>query len=77
MIKMYIGRYVKYTLILKCFSKTWIFSTDIRNGIKYQISRKYVQWEPSCSVGTDGRTDGWTDRHSEANSRFSQFRERA
>jgi hypothetical protein len=29
---------------------------------------QYVQWETSCSV----RTDGQTDRHDEANSRFSK-----
>jgi len=36
---------------------------------KYQISWKSVQWEPSYSMWTDGRTD----RHDEANSLFSQF----
>jgi hypothetical protein len=41
--------------------------------LKYQISWKSVQWEPSCFMGTDGQTDGRTDRHDEANSRFSQF----
>jgi len=25
--------------------------------LKNQISRKTVQWEPSCSMRTDGRTD--------------------
>jgi hypothetical protein len=29
---------------------------------KNQISWKSVQWEPSCSMRTDGRTDGQTDR---------------
>jgi len=42
------------------------------NMLKYQISCKSVHWEPSCSM----RTDGWTDRHDEANSRFPQFCER-
>jgi len=40
---------------------------------KYQISRKSFQWEPSCSM----RTDRQRDRHDEADSRFSQFCERA
>ena len=37
--------------------------------IKYKISRKSVQWEPSCSMQTD--------RRDEANNRFSKLRERA
>jgi hypothetical protein len=36
---------------------------------KYQILRKSVHWEPRYFM----RTDGWTDRHDEANSRLSQF----
>ena len=34
---------------------------------------KTRQWEPSCSIRTDGRTD----THDKANSRFAQFCERA
>jgi len=30
-----------------------------------------VQWEPSCSMRTDGRKGGQTDRHDEADSHFS------
>ena len=33
--------------------------------LKYQVSYKSVQWEPSCSMRRDG--------HDEANNRFSQF----
>jgi len=39
--------------------------------LKYQISRKAVQWETRSSMWTDGRTDRQT--HDEANSRFSQI----
>ena len=55
--------HVKCPLFLADFNKTWIFfSTDFRKSLKYQILLKSVQWEPSCSMLTDGRTDGWTRR---------------
>jgi len=37
--------------------------------LKYQITRKSIQWEPICSMRTD--------RHDEAKSRFSLFCEHA
>jgi hypothetical protein len=37
--------------------KLEFFSTDFRKILKYQISRKSVQREPSCPMRTDGQTD--------------------
>jgi hypothetical protein len=44
-----------------------------KKKLKYKISSKSVYWEQSCFMRTDGRTDV----HDEANSRFSQFWELA
>jgi len=48
----------------------FFFLTDFRKIVERQISCKSVQLEPNCSVRIDGQTDGKTDRHDEANSRF-------
>ena len=44
-------------LILSEFNKTWILSTYLRKILKYPITRKSVQWELSCFMRTNGRTD--------------------
>ena len=49
----------KAPLFFSDFNEIWIFSTVLRRKLKYQISSKSVQWEPSCSMRTDGQTDGW------------------
>jgi len=41
--------------------------------LTFQFSLKSVRWEPSCSMGTDGQTDGRSHRHDDANSRFCNF----
>ena len=61
----------KVPLFLSYFNETSIFSTDFRKILKYQISLKFFQLEPSCS-----HVGGRTDRHEEVISRFSQICER-
>ena len=52
------------------------FSSQILDEYsKYQISWKYVQWEPSFSMLTSDEHE--TDVQEEAKSRFSQYREHA
>ena len=58
---MYIGLHVQYSLFLWDFNDIWNFSIDVRKILKYHISGKFVQWEPSCSMRTDGRTDRQID----------------
>jgi len=67
--QMYIGLHVKYSLFLTDFNETCNFSVDFRKILKFKISWKSVQWEPSCSMRTDRRTE----RYDENNSRFSKF----
>ena len=53
------------------FKETWIFSTDFRNILRYQISRKSVHC--GSRVVPCGQTDRRTNRRDEVYSRFSQF----
>jgi hypothetical protein len=55
-IAMYMGLRVKYPLFFSYFNEIWIFSTDFRKAFKYQISWTSVQWEPSCSMRSNGQT---------------------
>jgi len=51
---MYLGLHVQYRSVLQDFNVTWIFSTEFRKMIKYQIS-----WNPSSGrrVVPCGQTD--------------------
>jgi hypothetical protein len=70
------GLHVKYPLFLSHLNDTLSFSKDFRKTPKYQISWKFVQWESSCSMRTDGQTDGQTDK-TKVTVAFSQFCGRA
>jgi hypothetical protein len=60
-IKICIGPQKKHALFLSDFNKTWLFSTYFRKILQYKISWESVQWEMSCSMRMDGRTNGWRD----------------
>ena len=55
--EMCIGLHVKYPLFLLDFIDTWIFKTDFRKILKYQISWKSVLWETSYSRRLDRQAD--------------------
>ena len=63
---MYIGLHVKYPFSLWDSNETLICSTDFRKILRYQISWKSFQLQPSCSTQADRRTD----RDEEDNSCF-------
>jgi hypothetical protein len=71
---MYIGLRGNCPLFLPDFNETWIFFTNFRTILNYQFSWKAVR---QSRVVPCARTDAETDRHEEANSRFSKFCERA
>ena len=57
-------------LFLCYCNETWICSTDFHKILKYQISWKSVQWQPSCSMQACRQADGRTDMAEEDNSCF-------
>jgi len=67
---MYTGLNKKYRVFFSDFSKTCIFSTDfLKNTPNLKVHENPSTERQRFSM----RTDEQTDRHDEANSRFSQF----
>jgi hypothetical protein len=63
----YVFRLTNY--LLPCFAKVmiikvvsnWNLLDRLSKILKYQLSYKSVQWQPSCPMRTDGRKHGRTD----------------
>ena len=56
--KTYIGLHVKYPLFLSDFTGNWIFSTDFRKILEYQISLRFFNGSRVAPCRwADGRTD--------------------
>jgi len=53
----YTDLHVKHPLFLSEFKETWTFWAEFRKTLKYHISWKSIQCEPSCSTQTNGPTD--------------------
>jgi hypothetical protein len=64
----------KYPLFLPYFNENLNFSTDFRKILKHKISLKSVQWEPTCFLRTESRTDGQTDRQKDTTKPKVAFR---
>jgi hypothetical protein len=54
--KMCVGLHVKYPLFLSGFNESFS-STDFQKILKCQISWTFIQWERSCSIWADRRTE--------------------
>jgi len=50
-LKMCIGLHVKYPVFVSDFDGTPIFWAEFRKRLKFKVSWKSVQWEPSCPIG--------------------------
>ena len=51
--QMYTRLHIQYPSFLSDFNNTWLVLKDFPWILKYQFSRKSIQWEPSCSIRTD------------------------
>ena len=56
--KMYIDPHLTCPLLFWVYNEASIFFTHFRKILKYLISWKLIQWEPSCFTRSDKRTNG-------------------
>jgi hypothetical protein len=54
---MYIDLHVQYRYSCQILMKLEFCRQCFEQLLKYHMSWKSVQWEPSCSMRTDGQTD--------------------
>ena len=73
---MYIGLDVKCPLFFSNFNENWIFLNRLSKNTQISNIMHILPAGVEFFV-VDRREDGRTDRHEEADSRFSQFCERA
>jgi len=75
---MYVGRQAKYPLLFSDFNETWIFLDRYSKYAKiYFVKISIVEAELfQADRRTVRQADRQTDKHDEANSRFSQICER-
>ena len=53
--------YLRYPLLFSDLNQILIFSLDFRWILQSKILWQSVQWEPRCSMQTDGQMNGQTD----------------
>jgi hypothetical protein len=51
--KTYCGLYVNGPCVLSDINQIWTYSPDFHKSLSYEISRKFVQWEPRSYMQTD------------------------
>ena len=76
--KIYIGCRVQWLLLLSDFNKNlflYLLRQNLKKILKYWISWKPCQWEPSRPTRTDGRTNGktYTTKPIEASGNFANM----
>jgi uncharacterized protein YfcZ (UPF0381/DUF406 family) len=52
---------IKVSSILSDFNQIWTLLTEFNKSLYMKFSYKSIQWETSCSMRTDRRTEGRTD----------------
>jgi hypothetical protein len=71
---MHTGLQVKHPQFLTTFKETRVISRYFRKIFKHQISWKSIHCEPSCSIHSSRRMDGWTDGQTDITKLIDAFR---